>query len=175
MALLALLGVLSLETVNATSYWASDYTMLNHALLYAPDNQVIRNLFAVNLALQGRDAYLHGDWTNAEMYLRRAKSADPLAPDNYLQLGMVDLNTRRPLDAEENFRAAMALRPAEPMFHFALGVALTQRNNCAEARAQFAQALALQPGFPGARQQIDACESAMGRERDLTSQSAAKR
>jgi len=174
-ALLGLLALLSYETVRAMSYWVSDYEMLNHALLYSPNDPVVRNLFSVNLALQGRDAYLHGDWTRAEVYLQRAKSIDPMAADNYLQLGMVDLNTQRAQEAEGNFRAAIALRPTEAMFHFALGVALRQQNNCTEARAQFAETLALRPGFAGAQQQIDGCESMTRSAPDLASQSAAKR
>ena len=157
-ALLVLLALLSFGTVHAMAYWGSDYEMLDHAMLFSPNDLVLRNLFSVNLALQGRAAYLRGDWTTAEMFLKRAKSVDPVAADNYLQLGMVDLNTKRPQDAEQNFREAIALRPTEPMFHFALGVALTQQKNCADARPQFARALELQPGFPGAQQQMDACE-----------------
>ena len=121
-ASLVLLASLSFATVGAMSYWVSDYVMLNHAMLYSPNNPIVRHLLSVNLALQARDDYVHGHWTTAEMYPQRAKSLDPLAADNYLQLCMVDLNTERGPQAEENFRAAIALRPAEPMFHFALGV-----------------------------------------------------
>jgi Flp pilus assembly protein TadD len=107
----------------------------------------------------GRASYQQHDWTAAEMYLQRAAKIDPAAADNYLQLGMVDLNTGRPGEAEANFRTAIGLRPSEPMYHFALGIALTQHNNCADAIAQFVQALALKPGFPAAQQQIDACRA----------------
>ena len=91
--------------------------------------------------------------------MQRAAKIDPEAADNYLQLGMVDLNTGRSAEAESNFRAAVGLRPAEPMYRFALGIALQQQHNCAAAVAQFTEALALKPGFASAQQQIDACRA----------------
>jgi protein O-mannosyl-transferase len=175
LASLALLALLSFATVDAMSYWVDDYAVLDHAMLYSPNNPNVRNLLSVSLAFRGRDAYTRGDWTAAETYLRRARSLDPMAADNYLQLGMVDLNTGRAQQAEENFRAAIVLRPAEPMFHFALGIALAQRNNCTDARVQFAQTLALRPDFAGTQPPMDACESRMRNNPALASQSAAKR
>jgi len=159
LATAALLALLSYATVNAMSYWATDFQMLDHAMLFSPNDPILRNHYSVGLALMGRASYQQHDWTAAEMYLQRAAKIDPAAADNYLQLGMVDLNTGRPGEAEANFRTAIGLRPSEPMYHFALGIALTQHNNCADAIAQFVQALALKPGFPAAQQQIDACRA----------------
>jgi hypothetical protein len=159
-----LLVLLSYSTVDALSYWRNDYELLNHAALFSPNDPIVKNLFSVNLAMLGREAYLQGDWAAAESYLLRAKSIDPLSADNYLQLGMVDLNTKQARKAEENFRAALQLRPNEPMFHFALGVALTQQQKCSEARPQFVDTLDLKPGFQGAQAQLDACNAALRAE-----------
>lgn len=157
-AVLVLTMLLCYQTVDAVRYWANDYTLFDHAMLYSPDEPDLRNHLSITLALRGRQSYLQGDWAAAEDELLRAKSIDPTAADNDLQLGMVDLNTGRAQLASENFREAIRLRPSEPMFHFALGVALSQQKNCAEAHAQFAQVLALKPDFAGAQSQMDACQ-----------------
>lgn len=157
LATAVLLALLSYGTVNAMSYWATDFQMLDHAMLFSPHDPILRNHYSVGLAFLGRASYEQHDWPAAEMYLQRAAKIDPDAADNYLQLGMVDLNTGRPEQAESNFRTAVGLRPAEPMYRFALGIALQQRHNCPEAIAQFSEALALKPGFASAQQQIDAC------------------
>ena len=174
-AMLSLLALLSFETVNAVQYWRDDYVMLEHGMLYSPADPLLRNLLSVTLAEMGRGAYLHGEWTVAEQDFERAKSLDPMAADNYLQLGMVSLNTGRPQEAEENFRAAIRLRPAEPMFHFALGVALSERKNCSEAHDQFARVLALKPDFPGAQSQLDACQPVSGKQEALTGRRSSAR
>jgi tetratricopeptide (TPR) repeat protein len=159
LATAALLALLSYGTVNAMSYWASDFQMLDHAMHYSPNDPILRNHYSVGLALLGRASYERHDWPAAETYLQRAAKIDPEAADNYLQLGMVDLNTGRSAEAESNFRTAVALRPAEPMYRFALGIALQNQHNCAAAVAQFTEALALKPGFASAQQQIDACRA----------------
>jgi protein O-mannosyl-transferase len=159
LATAALLALLSYGTVNAMSYWASDFQMLDHAMRYSPNDPILRNHYSVGLALLGRASYEQHDWPAAETYLQRAAKIDPEAADNYLQLGMVDLNTGRSADAESNFRTAVALRPAEPMYRFAFGIALQQQHNCAAAVAEFTEALALKPGFAPAQQQIDACRA----------------
>ena len=152
-----LLVLLSYGTADAMSYWVSDYAMLDHAMLFSPQDPILRNHYSVGLGLLGRASYERQDWAAAEIYLERAEKIDPAAPDNYLQLGMVDLHTNRIEQAESNFRSAVGLRPVEPMYRFALGIALARRNNCAEAITQFTEALALKPEFPAAQQQIDAC------------------
>ena len=111
LATAALLVLLSYGTVNAMSYWASDFQMLDHAMHFSPNDPILRNHYSVGLALLGRASYEQHDWPAAEMYLQRAAKIDPEAADNYLQLGMVDLNTGRPADAESNFRTAVGLRP----------------------------------------------------------------
>jgi tetratricopeptide (TPR) repeat protein len=159
LATAALLVLLSYGTANAMSYWVSDYAMLDHAMLFSPQDPVLRNDYSVGLAFLGRASYERSDWPAAQMYLERAEKIDPAAPDNYLQLGMVDLHTGHVEQAESNFRTAVGLRPAEPMYRFALGIALSRRNECVEAVAQFTQALALKPEFPAAQQQIDVCRA----------------
>ena len=64
-----------------------------HAFL--PNDPILRNHYSVGLAFLGRASYEQHDWATAEMYLQRAAKIDPVAADNYLQLGMVDLNTGR--------------------------------------------------------------------------------
>lgn len=152
--------LLSYGTVKATGYWASPYTLFEHSMRFAPANAVLRNNYAVTLAVMGHDAYERGDWPAAESFFGRALQIDPGAADTYLQLGMVDLHTGRAEQAATNLRAAVGLRPAEPMYRFVLGIALAQQNDCAAARAQFAQALALRPGFNEAQRQMDACVAA---------------
>jgi tetratricopeptide (TPR) repeat protein len=169
LATAALLALLSYGTVNAMSYWASDFQMLDHAMRFSPNDPVLRNNYSVGLAFPSRASYERHDWPAAEMYLQRAAKIDPAAADNYLQLGMIDLHTGRAQEAESNFRAAVGLRPDEPMYRFTLGIALQQRNNCAEAIPQFAEALALKPDFPAAQQQIDDCR-AQRSSRQTTSQ-----
>ena len=154
----ALAVLLSYATANATKYWATSYSVFDHAALFDPQDPILRNDFSITLVLLGHQAYERGDWLAAEGLFQRAQQLSPAAADNYLQLGMVDMHTGRPKQAEANLRAGLALRPDVPMYHFVLGIALAQQNNCAEARAEFAEVLTLNPDFTAARKEMDDCQ-----------------
>jgi tetratricopeptide (TPR) repeat protein len=184
LAMLVLLLPLSYSTANASSYWADDTLLFEHAHQVAPQNTTARNNYALQLALSGDpgtamnmlrdllrehpDSYL-GNYnlgrllyeTNllpaAEHYLREAQRLDPSRPDPYLQLGMIGVQIGRLSEAEELFRKALSLRPDDPKFHFALGVVLADQGNCPPARAEFSQALSLDATLTRAREQRDKC------------------
>jgi tetratricopeptide (TPR) repeat protein len=156
----ALVAFLSYATANATKYWVSSYAVFDHASLFAPQDPILRNDFSITLVLLGHESYERGDWLAAEGFFQRAQQINPAAADNYLQLGMVDMHTGRPKQAEANLRDGIELRPDVPMYHFVLGIALAQQNNCAAARAEFAEVLALNPDFTAARKEMDDCQLA---------------
>ena len=160
LATAALLVLLSYCTVNAMSYWVTDFQMLDHAMLYAPDDPILRDRYSVSLALMGRSSYEQHDWPAAEMYLQRAVKIDPASCRQLFAAwhgGFEHRPSRR-----GGIEFPRGCRPAPSRAHVSLcfGIALQQRHNCPEAVAQFSEALALKPGFASAQQQIDACRAA---------------
>jgi protein O-mannosyl-transferase len=184
LALLAMLVPIAYSTANASSYWADDYVLFQHAHAVAPRNVTAQNNYALQLALSGDPGAAmtmlkdllkdHPDsfWGNynlgrvlyqtnmlpaAEHYLLQARTIDPTRADPDLQLGMISLRTGRLAESESYFRHALTLRPRDPKFHFALGVALAQREDCQSARSEFSEALSLNPELTRAQEQMDNC------------------
>jgi protein O-mannosyl-transferase len=181
---LALLVLTCYSTADAASYWIDDYTLFQHDYQLAPANVVARVNYAIALARRrdyftamrlltgvlneqpnnwlanynlGRVYYDMGILPAAEGRFEQVRKVYPTMPDNYLQLGLIDLKTNRPAEAEENMRHATELQPKEPTFHFSLGVVLETEGKCDEARSEFGEALTLDPAFPKAREQMTKC------------------
>jgi hypothetical protein len=175
---------LSYASATASSYWINDYVMLDHARSIAPDNPIVRNNMAVEVASRGnlpaarpllsdllrdypnsyqanynfaRLSYDVGDLAIAEHYFERAREINPSVPEPYLNLGLIELKNNKLDAAEMEIRRAIAIRPMEPAFQFALGITLAQRGNCDAARAAFSEALVLNPEFPNAQEQMGKC------------------
>jgi Flp pilus assembly protein TadD len=98
----------------------------------------------------------------AEKYYLQAVRIDPNAPDSFMQLGLLELQTNRPVQAEEHMRRAATLRPTEPNFHFGLGIVLAQRGDCVDARSEFATTLQLKPDLAAAKRESDQCKQTAG-------------
>jgi Tfp pilus assembly protein PilF len=183
----ALAVLLSYSAANAASYWIDDYILFEHAYLYTPENTVVRNNYAIELArhwrfpeasailrklLQEQPNNLSANYNyaglryqfhalpEAEKYFTRATQIDPGSPDSYMHLAVIELDTGRPAQAEAHIRFALSIRPIQPSYHFALGVVLAQRGDCTGARAEFAAALALKPDMVKAKEQSAACKEA---------------
>jgi Flp pilus assembly protein TadD len=184
LVILGLIVPLAYSTANASSYWADDYVLFEHARRVAPENAIAQNNYAIQLPRRGdyatavtmlqrlvdqRPDYFLATYNlgrllyelnllaPAEHYLKKARAMEPELPDTYLQLGLISMKTNRLAEAESLFRRAVALHPRQPKFHFALGVALVQRSNCTQARSEFSEALHLDPAFSRAREQMEKC------------------
>ena len=184
---LAIAVCLSYVTANAASYWIDDYTLFQHSYELAPKNVVARVNYAIAVARRGDymaampilDGVLYEEPNNwlanynlgrvfYDMGIYRASEGRfeqvvriyPAMPDTYLQLGLIDIKTNRPDEAEKNLRHAVALQPTEATFRFSLGIALQIEGKCDDARAEFAETLALDPSFPKAQEQMSKCGSA---------------
>ncbi|PYU21121.1 MAG: hypothetical protein DMG32_21375 [Acidobacteria bacterium] len=183
-ATLAVVILLSYDTVKATSYWANDYRMFEHAYEVGPRSGKARNGYANELATVGDYSkalrimqeliaeqpnrwessfnlghvfYQLGEFSTAEQYLKRAQQLDPAMPFPYLYLGLTYLRMNRFQDAEANLRQAVFVRPYEPFLHFSLASVLVIEAKCDEARAEFRQAQDLLPDMPHVQDQIDNC------------------
>ena len=183
-ATLAVVILLSYDTVKATSYWANDYRMFEHAYEVGPPSGKARNGYANELATVGDYSkalrimqeliaeqpnrwessfnlghvfYQLGEFSTAEQYLKRAQQLDPAMPFPYLYLGLTYLRMNRFQDAEANLRQAVFVRPYEPFLHFSLASVLVIEAKCDEARAEFRQAQDLLPDMPHVQDQIDNC------------------
>ena len=184
LVMLAIVLPLSYSAANASSYWADDSLLFEHAHGIAPQNLTARNNYALQLALSGDpgkaiamlgdlvkehpDSYL-GNYNlgrllyeinllpAAEDHLHKARSLSPGNPDAYLQLGLLYTKGGYRDEALIYFRRANELRPHNAKTHFALGVVLAQGGECAPARAEFSEALSLNPLLVKAREQMEKC------------------
>ena len=183
---LAIVVFCSYATANASSYWMDDYTLFQRSHQLAPKNVVARVNYAIAVARRGdymtamplldsvlseepnnwlanynlgRVFYDMGMLRPSEGRFAEVERIYPEMPDTYLQLGLIDIKTNRPDEAEKNLRHAVELQPSEPTFRFSLGVALEVENKCDEARSEFTKTLALDPTFPKAQEQMTKCGS----------------
>lgn len=184
LATLAVVALLSYDTVKATAYWVNDYRLFEHAyqlgsrspntqeayaneLMNAGDSsrafpilqQLLAerpNIWESNFDL-GHAFYQLGQFSTAEQYLRRAQQIKPTVPFPYLYLGLTYLRTHRFQDAEANLRQAVTVRPYEPFLHFSLASILVTEAKCDEARVEFRKTLDLLPDMPHVQDQIDNC------------------
>jgi hypothetical protein len=183
-ATVAVVILLSYDTVKATSYWVNDYRLFERAYQVGPRSSKARNGFANELATAGdyprairimqellaeqpnrwessfnlgHVYYQLGEFSTAEQYLKRAQQLDPAMPFPYLYLGLTYLRMNRFQDAEANLRQAVFVRPYEPFLHFSLASVLVIEAKCDEARAEFRQAQDLLPDMPHVQDQIDNC------------------
>ena len=181
---LAIVVLSCYATADASSYWEDDYILFQHSYQLTPSNIVARVNYAIAVARRGDymtampllDSVLYEDPNNwlanynlgrvfyemglyppAEGRFLEVERLFPTNADNYLQLGMVDIKTNRPEQAEENMRRAVELQPSETAFRFSLGVALEVEGKCDEARAEFTKTLAIDPSFPKAEEQMAKC------------------
>ena len=186
-ATLAVVTLLSYDTLKATSYWTNDYRLFEHAYQVGPRSTKARNGYANELATAGDYSkairimqgllteqsnrwepnfnlghvfYQLGEFSTAEQYLKRAQQLDPAMPFPYLYLGLTYLRTNRFQDAEANLRQAVYVRPYEPFLHFSLASILVTEAKCDEARAEFLRALDLLPDMAHVQDQLDNCGKA---------------
>jgi len=184
LATLAVVTLLSYDTLKATAYWANDYRLFEHAYQVGPRSRKARDGYANELARAGDysraipmmqelfaeqpnrwDAnfdlghvfYQLGQLSTAEPYLKRAQQLNPTVPFPYLYLGLTYLRMNRFQDAEANLRQAVFVRPYEPFLHFSLASILVAEAKCDEARVEFRTSLDLDPDMPHVQDQLDNC------------------
>jgi nicotinamidase-related amidase len=128
---LAIVVLCCYATADAASYWIDDYTLFQHAYELTPTNIVARVNYAIAIANHGDyvnampllDGVLYEDPNNwlanynlgrvfYNMGLNRAarnrfeqvERLYPTMPENYLQLGLVEMKMNNPEQAEANMR-----------------------------------------------------------------------
>ena len=94
--------------------------------------------------------YVHGKWTLAEQYLRRAVANNPQHPRAWTNLGMALAQQGRSQESLEAFKHSVS--PADAQYN--LGFLLAERGKAAEAREAYREALHLKPGFTAAERAL---------------------
>ncbi len=93
---------------------------------------------------EARQLLRQGDLVRAEFLYRRLVEAVPQAPDPWHEMGLVQLQARRPERALEYFRRAIALDPSVSAYHSNLGTACRALKRHDEAVASFKRGMQLE-------------------------------
>jgi tetratricopeptide (TPR) repeat protein len=159
--------------------WASDRRLYMKGLESAPDNNTVRDNLADTLFGSGeydkalplylevlrRDPkfwrsnynlgllfYKTANYPDAEKFLTRAVQIAPTDSDEFLYLGLVQMQQGRLDEAIGNARRAIQLEPGDSGYHIILGTMLKRKGLRSEAASELRLGLMLKPGDVGAAQ-----------------------
>lgn len=120
------------------AYWQNSATLFEHALLVAPDNEVVRNNLGAGLAAEGqRDAAIE--------QFRAAIRLKPDCVEAYNNLGRMQFETGDTNGAVAAYQKAIALEPDFSSAHYNLAEALAGLGQTSEAITQLNTTIQLQP------------------------------
>jgi TolB-like protein/Tfp pilus assembly protein PilF len=80
-----------------------------------------------------------GSWENALKYLNACLAQDPLSPNAYMTLSLVQLRLGQMADSEAAIRRTLQISPTFVPAHYMLGLALLARNQPGEALAEMSK------------------------------------
>jgi len=145
-------------TITQQTQWTNDVELYTRGMKSAPDNLTVRDnlanaLLAANHPEQAIPMYIEvlrrnpnfwrsnynlglayyktGNPTAAEDYLQKAIRIDPSDSDEFIYLAVVELQSKKFAEADQNARQAIARNPRAQGYHFILGLieeALGDRN-----------------------------------------------
>ena len=173
-------------TLSQQTQWASDILLYTHGLQSAPQNLTVRDnlanaLMEANQPERALPLYLEvlkrnpsfwrsnynlgyayyktGNFTGAEVYLKRAIQIDPGDPDEYIYLALADLQLAKLGEAAENARHAIALNPGARGYHFVAGLIYERQEAGEQARAEFKTEIEAHPENSAALAELQRLES----------------
>jgi protein O-mannosyl-transferase len=132
---LAILLVLSMETIARNRDWKDDFTLLQVTLSQSPDAGYVHNLMA-------------GAWVQRDQFQRAleeeslAVSLEPRSAVFHKNLGNILLGMD-PAAAAREFAAAIAIQPGSAELHRDLGLAYKATGEAEKAAQEFARAAAI--------------------------------
>ena len=182
---LILAGFFGIATFYQSPIWASDFSLASRGVAIAPNNAMAANNLGKELALRGdyKGAvplflkaverrprywlanfnlgyvyYRVGNFTSAEIYLRKAIAIFPkdAAEQRFLSYTLLEMG--RTDEAEAVLRQAIDLRNDAPNQHFVLGTILRDRKDFDGALREFRLELTFNPGNQQARQSVTELE-----------------
>ncbi len=118
--------------------WSSGETLWHDVALKSPNNG--RGLMNYGNALMGK-----GDYPGALDYYTRAKALYPYYPYIYVNLGILDAATNKPVEAEDNFKYALRLDGRNPESYYYYANWLRSQNRIDEAKNFAQQGLSVSP------------------------------
>jgi adenylate cyclase len=123
------MGVLGLIHIRHDWDWAAGVADLDRALALAPGNARI-------LAFHSNAPYALGQWDAAIRDLSSSVALDPLYPNAYYLLGIIQLGAGHWSEAEAAFKKALDIAPAFALVHANLAKALLFKEEKQAARQQ---------------------------------------
>jgi protein O-mannosyl-transferase len=118
----ALLALMSLQTVRQIGYWRSSYDLYSHALSAVEENWLAHNNMGILLAQQYRFA-------DAINHFSVSLRINPNQIEGYRNLGTAYQSAGNNVQAVEAFREAARLNPDDVETHFRLGYAYLVAGN----------------------------------------------
>jgi hypothetical protein len=164
--------LMGFATLRQSLYWSDDLSLNFRAHEIAPHNISATTSLAAAVAQRGMDGlamalyqqalaiqpdfwranvnlaylyYAHGDFPEAARFFARACAADPTDGDQFLYLGVTEMQLNHLSQAEAAIRTALLVRPHGKDYHLGLGLVLKQAGRLREARKEFAASIAEDP------------------------------
>jgi Tfp pilus assembly protein PilF len=173
-------------TISHQLQWASNILLYQNAIKYVPQNPVVLDNLANELANLGRydralPLYLNafysdphlwlsnynlgyayyrtGRFPEAEQYLERAIQIDDKDPDQFIYLARAQMEHGELAQATENAERALQRGPLSPGFHFVLAKILEARGNRERAIAEYRAELSSHPENALAKGELERLQS----------------
>lgn len=174
--------------------WASNFTLYQNAMKYAPQNPVVQVNLANEYASQGlydralpmyltaveRDPrswlsnyslgygyYRTGRFADAEDYLSRAININDRDPDQFIYLALAQMKQGKLMQATQNAESAIERAPQAPGYHLVLGKILEASGNRERAITEYKAEVSFHPENKLAATELERLQtSQLGSARD---------
>jgi tetratricopeptide (TPR) repeat protein len=129
-----LLAMMAFGTIHQSWQWSDNYSLFEHALKVAPNNEIANQCM-------GTEMFLHRSYAQSAEYYRRALELQPYMPEAAYGLARCYLELDLVSESEPYFVRAIQLRPADSKPYLYLGIARMKLNHLKDAEALVREAI----------------------------------